>query len=131
MNYSRELHSLQCPKCHHGMLEVSFESITVDRCTNCQGIWFDGDEAEQLKLLSGSEAIDCGSGAQGRKYDVVGDINCPHCGQTMEKSSDWKQTHIWFEVCRQHGIFMDAGEFKDYKYETPLDALRDIIKGKR
>jgi hypothetical protein len=49
----------------------------------------------------------------------------------MEKSAHWKQTHIWYEVCRDHGIFMDAGEFTDFKYDTLLDRLRGLIKGKR
>lgn len=49
----------------------------------------------------------------------------------MEKASDWKQTHIWYEICRQHGIFMDAGEFADFKNDTLLDVLRGLIKGRR
>jgi Zn-finger nucleic acid-binding protein len=131
MNFSRELHSLQCPKCRHGMEEVSYDNIQVDRCTHCQGLWFDGDEAQRLKMLDGSEIVDIGKVSEGRKYDRVADINCPRCGDSMEKASDWKQTHIWYEVCRKHGIFMDAGEFTDFKNDTLIDVLRSLIKGKR
>ena len=49
----------------------------------------------------------------------------------MEKVSDPKQSHIWYETCVEHGIFMDAGEFTDYKYETLVDKFRDFISGKR
>ncbi|MDH3991712.1 MAG: zf-TFIIB domain-containing protein [Gammaproteobacteria bacterium] len=131
MNFSRELHSLQCPKCKHGMEEVTFEDITIDRCTHCHGLWFDGDEAQRLKHREGSETIDSGTAAQGRKYDGMGDINCPRCGDTMEKSSHWKQEHIWYEICRKHGIFMDAGEFTDFKYDSMMDVFRGWLKGKR
>ena len=113
------------------MEEVSFADITVDRCTHCRGLWFDGDEAQQLKRLKGSEALDDGSAATGRKFDRIEDINCPRCGNTMEKTWHWKQTHIWYETCRKHGIFMDAGEFKDFKTENLVDLFRGIIKGKR
>jgi len=131
MNYSRELHRLQCPKCKHGMEEVAFEDITIDRCTHCHGLWFDGDEVQQLQHREGSEVIDSGTAEQGRKYDGMGDINCPRCGDTMEKCSDWKQEHIWYEVCRRHGIFMDAGEFSDLKDDSLMDMFRGWLKGKR
>jgi hypothetical protein len=49
----------------------------------------------------------------------------------MKKCADPKQRHIWWEVCDDHGVFMDAGEFTDYKSETFLDWFRGIIKGKR
>jgi Zn-finger nucleic acid-binding protein len=131
MEYNAEVHSLLCPKCRHGMEQVRHEDITIDRCTNCHGLWFDGDEAQRLKNLPGAEVLDTGNTKEGRKYDVQGDIRCPHCNKPMEKSAHWKQTHIWYEVCRDHGIFMDAGEFTDFKYDTLLDRLRGLIKGKR
>ena len=39
--------------------------------------------------------------------------------------------HIWYEVCNKHGMFFDAGEFTDFKYETLLDKFRGLITGKR
>ena len=123
--------SLKCPKCRQGMEEVTHEDITIDRCTGCGGLWFDGDEAQRLKNLPGSEMLDLGNPKKGRHYDRYADICCPRCGKVMEKSSDWKQVHIWYEVCRDHGIFMDAGEFTDFKYETLLDGFRGLIKGRR
>jgi Zn-finger nucleic acid-binding protein len=131
MKFNPQTHSLKCPKCLHGMEPVSYDGITIDRCTHCQGLWFDGDEAEQLKNITGSEVLDAGSPKKGRRYDSQTDILCPHCGRSMEKTADWKQTHIWYEVCRNHGVFMDAGEFADLKHDTSLDIFRGFIKGKR
>ena len=31
MEYNAEIHNLQCPKCKHGMEEVTLEDITIDR----------------------------------------------------------------------------------------------------
>ena len=45
----------------------------------------------------------------------------------MEKVSDPKQEHIRLETCLEHGVFMDAGEFKDYKNETLMDIFRDAV----
>jgi len=59
------------------------------------------------------------------------DINCPRCVKKMEKTADPKQIHIWYESCSDHGMFMDAGEFTDFKQESLLDFFRGLIKGKR
>ena len=131
MEHNADTHSLKCPKCQHGMEEVTFEDVTIDRCSNCHGLWFDGDEAAQLKVKEGSEALDTGDPKEGWKYDSRADIDCPHCGKAMEKSADPKQKHIWFEMCQEHGMFLDAGEFSDLKDENLLDFFRALIKGDR
>ena len=44
MEYDAAVHNLQCPKCNHGMEEVTHGEVVIDRCTNCQGLWFDESE---------------------------------------------------------------------------------------
>lgn len=131
MEYNAEKHSLQCPKCQHGMEEITHEGITIDRCTNCQGLWFDDDEADRLKRVKDGDAVDIGDPKEGWKWDSRADINCPRCGKQMQKAFDPKQKHIWYERCPDHGIFMDAGEFTDFKKENLLDFFRSLIKGNR
>ena len=131
MEHHPDQHSLKCPKCHHGMVEVEHDEIVIDRCTNCHGLWFDDDEAHRLKALLGSEAVDTGDPTEGWKGDSHSEIFCPRCEKEMEKSADPKQKHIWYEMCREHGMFMDAGEFKDLKDESMLDWFRSLIKGDR
>jgi Zn-finger nucleic acid-binding protein len=113
------------------MEEVSYGAVTIDRCTNCQGLWFDTGEADQLKAKWMGDALDTGSSSGGKKWDKVEDIACPRCGKDMEKTSDILQKHIWYETCSEHGMFMDAGEFTDYKHETLADRFRSMVKGGR
>ena len=123
---------MECPKCHAEMEEVTYgRNMTIDRCTNCKGLWFDSDEAEALKDKWMSEFVDSGDPEVGKTYDKIEEVNCPRCGDQMQKLADPKQPHIWYEACHKHGMFFDAGEFTDYKYETLLDRFRDLIKGKR
>ncbi len=132
MNYNPDKHSIECPKCGHGMEELSYGGdLAIDRCTHCQGLWFDEGEAELLKGKWMGDALDTGTPAEGKKWDAVDEVACPRCGKDMEIASDSKQPHIWYEVCRDHGMFMDAGEFTDYKHETLLDLFRTWIKGSR
>lgn len=44
----RELHYMKCPKCGMDLLEVQYGSVTLDRCTTCEGTWFDAGEFESL-----------------------------------------------------------------------------------
>ena len=131
MEYNPEEHNLKCPKCHHGMVEIEHGDIAIDRCTNCHGLWFDADEAHRLKDLPDSGSVDIGDPKEGWKWDSRVDIDCPVCSKKMELTSDAKQKHIWYEVCPEHGMFMDAGEFADFKDETLLDWFKGVIKGDR
>jgi uncharacterized protein len=44
----KHLHYMRCPKCGHQMEETSLEGIKVDKCTFCEGIYFDRGELEDL-----------------------------------------------------------------------------------
>lgn len=131
MKYDQDIHSIKCPKCGHGMTELTLGGVVIDRCTECHGLWFDPGEEEELKKKWTGHALDIGDPAKGRKWDKVEDYACPHCGKDMIKTSDPDQIHIWYEMCPEHGLFMDAGEFTDYKHETLLDRFRSRAKGER
>ena len=40
---------MKCPKCFSPMVKVQFADAQVDRCTNCQGLFFDEFEKEALE----------------------------------------------------------------------------------
>lgn len=48
----KELHCMRCPKCGMGLIEVDYNSIKVDRCSSCDGIWLDAGELEAVSKLS-------------------------------------------------------------------------------
>ncbi len=123
---------MNCPKCSAAMERVQYESIEVDRCTDCKGIWFDMLEQEHLKALEGSEEIDIGDPEVGKQTNIVDQINCPVCDTRMIRMVDGRQPHIWFESCTVcYGVFFDAGEFRDYKQETILDFFKDLFSRER
>ena len=63
---------------------------------------------------------------------IPDDIKCPECSTVMDKTSDERQTHIWYESCPSCGnLFFDAGEFTDLKYDTLMDRLRGLVRGRR
>jgi Zn-finger nucleic acid-binding protein len=114
------------------MIKVAFAGVEVDRCTNCQGIFFDEFEKARMQELKGAETIDTGDAKIGREFNKVGRINCPRCGSRMIRMVDVDQPHIWFEHCTVcGGAFFDAGEFRDLKHHTVADFFRDLLVKER
>jgi PAT family beta-lactamase induction signal transducer AmpG len=122
--------AMRCPKCRADMDQVVHHDVEVDRCTLCNGIWFDAGEIEQLKLKTKKAAalIDTGDAAAGKQRNTIDDYRCPRCSGTMIKMVDPEQRHIWYEKCSDcHGSFFDAGEFRDLAERT----ISDFFKGER
>ena len=116
---------MNCPKCNHEMKIDRFDSVQIDRCTNCYGIWFDLAEQEQLKKMKGSEAIDIGKKNIGKEFNKIRDINCPICNVKMIAMRDAGQHHIEYEKCGScHGVFFDAGEFK---YDIQMYPYNELV----
>lgn len=123
---------MKCPKCSGAMSPIRYQDIEVDRCAQCGGLWFDMLEAEELKALSGSDAIDTGSEGTGKVQNKVGKIKCPKDSATMIRMVVNGQPHIWYEGCPVcHGTYFDAGEFKDFKAETFIDTVKAIFRSER
>ncbi|MFH2045863.1 MAG: zf-TFIIB domain-containing protein [Pseudomonadota bacterium] len=47
----KELHFMRCPKCGMELLEISYKSIKIDKCSECEGIWLDAGELETVSNL--------------------------------------------------------------------------------
>ena len=125
---------MKCPKCPGTMESKTYgRKIAVHRCNECGGLFCKPDVLLEMKREWMSEVVlDSGSAKVGQELNKLGDINCPECGIQMEKAADAKQTHIWFESCAQcEGIYFDAGEFSDLKYDTFIDRIRDLVRGQR
>ena len=101
--------------------------VTYDLCEGCEGLWFDTGEAEKLKDTWRPDFIDRGDPDKGKQFNEIREVDCPRCGQRMDEVTDSKQVHIDLEVCPDHGVFMDAGEFRDFKNETLMDVWRSAL----
>jgi uncharacterized protein len=125
---------MHCPKCP-GTLEPKTygRKITVHRCNECHGLWCKPEVLVEMKREWMADAVlDSGDPSVGEKYNSMDEVDCPECGARMEKTADERQIHIWFERCPNgHGIFLDAGEFTDLKYDTFMDRIRGLIRGRR
>ena len=51
----KELHYMHCPKCGQKMETVMMETIEIDKCPDCLGIYFDNLELEELFKIEHSK----------------------------------------------------------------------------
>ena len=124
---------MNCPKCNNVMEPKTFGTVKVDQCTTCKGLWFDMGEIDELRKYAGSDLVDSGDPALGKKFADIRKIDCPKCHTHMIKMVDANQPHIHFESCTScFGIFLDAGEYSDMIDDNILDRIHDFwikIKG--
>jgi len=44
----KDAHWMKCPKCGHDMENIDIEGVISDKCTFCEGLFFDQGELQQL-----------------------------------------------------------------------------------
>ncbi len=104
------------------------QGMRIDRCPQCLGIWFRKDEHQALRKAKGAELIDIGPAELGRDFDAAFLSPCPECRQPMERVAEPSQPHIAIDRCAGgHGVFFDAGEFRDYQEKTVGDLLKRLF----
>jgi Zn-finger nucleic acid-binding protein len=117
---------MECPRCHAELARREFESVVVDECPGCGGIWFDRDELRQAKDAAEPDAnwldFDAwtdGDGASGAPSAIA----CPSCDGQMVTLA-YGATGVEIDVCGGcHGTWLDRGEFAKI-----VDALsREIV----
>ena len=118
---------MKCPRCSSAMETVQVENATIDRCTQCGGLWFDEFELADLTAKEGSEKIDTGPADKSNQHSQAR-LNCPKCGMAMLRMVDAQQPHIWYETCEGcSGSFCDAGEFRDLKRHNLIGLIKDVL----
>lgn len=119
---------LSCPHCHSRMAKVEAAGVTVDRCTECGGIWLDYKELDR-GLQSGKKKlakVDTGGKRDGKGAHML--RYCPRDKALMVTMVDGNQTHVEFEQCTIcGGMFLDAGELKDLAEFTISERIKSLL----
>jgi uncharacterized protein len=121
---------VNCPKCTGILQQEEYgDDIAIHRCDSCAGLWCKPAAIEAMKKTWMSEAVlDTGSPKVGQKLNEVSEILCPEGHGKMDHCHDARQRHITYESCPVClGVFLDAGEFTDLKYDTLLDKVRSLL----
>jgi uncharacterized protein with PIN domain len=47
----KALHHMRCPKCGMELIEIDYKAIKIDKCSECEGVWLDAGEMEQVAKM--------------------------------------------------------------------------------
>ena len=104
---------MNCPKCNSETLSEFFvEEVAVDRCSACDGIWFDAQElgrllaedARQVASLRRGGGNELAEGKKGR---------CPRDGADLMRVYSAVERTVVIDACPEcRGIWLDGGEFE-------------------
>lgn len=48
---------LTCPRCGNALTEREFQTVKLDACDRCKGVWFDAGELEMVMLLKKGDQL--------------------------------------------------------------------------
>ena len=104
---------MKCQKCEsETLVGLKLEEVAVDRCSSCDGIWFD---AHELGQLLAEDAKQVASLRRGGVREALGGKkgNCPRdAGELLRVYSAVEKTVI-LDACPEcRGIWLDGGEFE-------------------
>ena len=122
---------MQCPRCAGTLETVSYRGISVDRCTTCQGLWFDILEAETLRKVEGADRLDIGEPEGAPDHGRPGPISCPKCQTLMTSMVDKNDPDLTYEKCPVcYGVWFEAGKFRGFQQSGFWHSLKKRLSGK-
>ncbi|MCH8206002.1 MAG: zf-TFIIB domain-containing protein [Chloroflexi bacterium] len=100
---------MDCPRCSVPLEHRDYKGIEVDRCPQCEGLWLDHPELDQLE-----DTVMDDDPSKGTMVYAVrpSDISCPKCDGPM-RIFNYRAYNLPIDECEsQHGFWLDGGEEK-------------------
>ncbi len=110
---------MKCPACSNALRQVKTESVLIDHCTQCKGIWFDPDELAPVIMalksadLTLAKETESTAPIHARPAHTVkeNDRFCPRCDKKLKKFNYGYDSNVFLDRCTDcQGIWTDAGE---------------------
>jgi len=119
---------MKCPVDGSTLEDYLVDSVDVEKCPECQGLWFAKGEMRQAEDAEGLDenwlGFDLWSDQDAFKAEMSS-RKCPVCSQEMA-TIVYGPTDVKVDYCvEEHGIWLDQGEF-----ESIIDSLRTELLSK-
>jgi len=100
---------MDCPRCKVPLRTEDYRGIEVDRCPQCQGMWLDYGELDQLEDEVFKDDELKGTLVYGA---FKSELACPRCGRPMT-GFRYRANNLELDMCDEgHGTWLDGGEEK-------------------
>jgi len=95
------------------MVEVSEGGVVVDKCPECQAVWFDPDEISKYLKARKAKAVDGVSDSDFRVTAIGATETCPCCDKPSFQLGSFRG--IAFQRCTWcGGIFLNSDQLKSF-----------------
>ncbi|MBV1857868.1 MAG: zf-TFIIB domain-containing protein [Nannocystaceae bacterium] len=132
---------VDCPACQNPM-ELDFDrGVEIHRCISCAGLWLDPGELDTMVDDPGPAEANVADLREGMKDLRVptGPVRyrkCPRCKLVMARRNFGSHSGVIVDECRQHGMYLDPGEFEAIEAFIKLGGLalersRELRNAKR
>ncbi|HWH78973.1 MAG TPA: zf-TFIIB domain-containing protein [Candidatus Binatus sp.] len=103
---------MNCPKCENEtLMEFKVEGVAVDRCSSCDGIWFDAQELSELLADDAKKVASLRHGSPHEELDGKKG-RCPRDQADLLRVYSAIDKSVILDACAEcHGIWLDGGEF--------------------
>ena len=100
---------MDCPRCNVPLRSETYTGVDIDRCPQCEGLWLDHSELDQLE----DTVLDKDDMKGTMAYNLrPSDISCPKCSGPMT-IFNYHAYNLPIDECdSQHGFWLDHGEEK-------------------
>lgn len=109
-----------CPDCRKLLETIHLSDdgpFDVERCPTCFGLFFDPGEVQAFLAASVAPAFEINyqqiiniNRERGGQRRPVRYIECPECGQLMNRINFGSSSGVVIDQCRAHGVWLDNGE---------------------
>lgn len=112
-----------CPRCSDNLVTMNIggqQTLSIDRCPQCLGIFFDRGELETVMDDSVTRVYEIDhqrlhelseNERQVSDFDKsVRYVRCPACQTMMNRHVFGTRSGVIVDRCRAHGVWLDAGE---------------------
>lgn len=109
---------MKCPRCQTGLVNSSYEGVSVDVCKSCAGTWLDQGELKQIIEIRQEffKSPNINNTITGRSFIVPkaeseSRIPCAVCSKMMNTFIYGMDSGIVIDRCLDnHGLWFDQGE---------------------
>jgi len=109
--------TLLCPRCACSLEENEYRGSIVDICPQCAGLWLDAEEFG-YHASERDTFVDPTIPRAYRKKPIEDKndyLKCVRCDALMVRRNFRKISGVLIDICRDHGVWLDAGELEQIR----------------
>ena len=125
----------ECPRCKTKLQTIRIDHVQISECERCGGFWSSANEFDSLCNDREQQASVMGFAAsylhENPNPATISYVPCPDCKQLMNRSNFARSSGIIIDMCKQHGVWFDAGELPkiiEFIEKGGLDRAREKEK---